>query len=96
MDSRRQLKTINENVQLISKSSCKLFIHKYRLRKLLSISHILWALMDANLVTSKQSYEPPLGYVETNLWRLATTKMKYVFVKKNIVINQTHGLKGTI
>jgi hypothetical protein len=52
--------------------------------------------MDANLVTSKQSYEPPLGYVETNLWRLATTKMKYVFVKKNIVINQTHGLKGTI
>lgn len=52
--------------------------------------------MDANLATSKQSYEPPLGYVETNLWRLATTKMKYAFVKKTIVINQTHGLKGTI
>jgi hypothetical protein len=52
--------------------------------------------MDANLVASKQSYEPPLGYVETNLWRLAMTKKKYAFVKGTIVINQTHGLKRTI
>ncbi len=52
--------------------------------------------MNANLAIRKQSYELPLGYVETNLWRLATTKMKYVFVKKTIVINQTHRLKGII